>query len=281
MWIVTLAFLIAIILLMGLITVKVFQVKPVPHQKTPAGKNIHFEEVKIPTKNKLALYGWWVPNPGQSNVPTIILVHGWKRNLERMMPYIENLYQSFNLLAFDARCHGSSDKDSYSSMPRFAEDIEAAIDYLYLQNENSLEIGIIGLSIGGAAAIYEASYDSRVKKIVTVGAFADPAAVTRLQMKNQHIPYFPIGWLILRYIEFKIGKKFNEFAPVNNIVKTKAKILLVHGKEDTTAPFVHAKRLYEASQKDNVSLYAMEGRGHSDCHKHPGFWNRVKDFLAL
>jgi len=280
MWIVILTVLVVIILLLVVVTTKVFEVKSVPHQKTPASKDILFKEVRIPTKNNLFLYGWWMPHPEKSNVPTIILVHGWKRNLERMMPYIKNLHQSFNLFAFDARCHGSSDKDTYSSMPRFAEDIESVVDYLYSKHNENTDIGVVGLSIGGAAAIYEASFDDRINKILTVGAFANPEEIMKLQMKSQHIPYFPFGWILLRYVEFKIRNRFSKIAPENNIGKVKSRILLVHGKEDTTAPYDHATRLYDAAQKDKVSLLGLEGRGHSDCHKHPGFWTHIENFLS-
>lgn len=265
---------------MVIITAKVFQVKSFPHKKTPSDKGISFSEINFQTKNNRSLYGWWIPHPKKSKVPTIIFVHGWKRNLERMMPYIENLHQSFNLLAFDARCHGSSDKDSYSSMPRFAEDIKSAVDHVYLVYKENTDIGVVGLSIGGAAAIYAAADDARINKIVTVGAFADPAEIMKLQMKAKAIPYLPIGWMILKYVEFKIGKRFHDISPENNIGKTKSSILLVHGIQDTTVPYNHATRLYEASQKKNVALYSIGDKGHSDCHKHPDFWSHMKSFLA-
>jgi len=43
---------------------------------TPAKYSYNFQEIKIPTKNKKNLYGWWVPtdNPNNENRPTIILV---------------------------------------------------------------------------------------------------------------------------------------------------------------------------------------------------------------
>lgn len=263
-----------------LIAKHVFKVKSKPHIKTPEDYGIGFEEIKIPTKNMLSLYGWWIPCQVKSKVPTIILVHGWKRNVERMMPYIKNLHQSFNLLAFDARCHGSSNHDNYSSMPRFAEDIESALDYLFAQQGKELNVGVIGLSIGGAASIYETSFDDRLNKIVTVGAFANPEEIMKLQMKSQRLPYIPLGWLLLRYVEFKIGKKFRKIAPENNIGNTNAKILLVHGKEDTTAPYQHAERLYNLANKENVVLWGLEGKGHSDCHTHSEFWKRIESFLS-
>ena len=138
--------------------------------------------------------GFLQPPTSPKKIKTILLVHGWNRNLGRMMPYIKQLHpEGYNLFVFDARNHGSSDTDGLSSMPKFAEDIIAALDYL----ENSLiqkggKIGVIGLSMGGSATIYAAATDKRISRIATVGAFAHPADVMKLEMKKRHIPYFPI-----------------------------------------------------------------------------------------
>ena len=51
---------------------------------TPAKYGFDFEEITIPTKNDKNLYGWWVPsdNPNNEKKPTIILIHGWSRNVD-------------------------------------------------------------------------------------------------------------------------------------------------------------------------------------------------------
>ena len=119
------------------------------HSKTPGNFNIDFKEILIPTRNNRSLYGWWIPN--KKSLPTIILVHGWGRNVERMMPYISRFRKNFNLLAFDSRNHGNSDRDKYSTMVKFAEDISASVDYLIDQIKiSNKNIGVIGLSIGGS-----------------------------------------------------------------------------------------------------------------------------------
>ncbi|MBN2173337.1 MAG: alpha/beta fold hydrolase [Bacteroidales bacterium] len=277
MWPLILILFALILLVFSMLLNRLFHVKAVKHSSTPAELGIEFEEIHFPTKNGISLYGWWIQHPDGPECPALILLHGWKRNLERMMPYIENLHQHYNLLAFDARSHGSSGKDNYVSMPRFAEDIIAAIDFLKRGNINI--IGVIGLSIGGAAAIYAASMDQRIKTIVTVGAFADPGEVMKLEFQKKKIPYYPLGWLILEYVQFRIGNRFRNIAPDNNMAKTQAKILLIHGKEDTTAPYQHAERLLKASVKNKVELWGLEDKGHSDCHKEPGFWRRIQRFL--
>ncbi len=124
------------------------------------------------------------------------------------------------------------------------------------------------------------AHDERIKSIVTVGAFANPLDVMKLQLSKRHVPYYPVGLILLRYLEFLVGFKFNEIAPEKHIQHTDAKILLIHGTDDLTIPISHAKRLINDSKKDNVELWEIENRGHSDCHKEEGYWNKINQFLA-
>ncbi len=249
---------------------------------TPAKYGFDFQEIKIPTKNNKILYGWWVPteNPNNKNKPTIILVHGWSRNVDRTMSYIKKLHPAgYNLLVFDSRCHGRSDDDKFSSMVKFMEDIRAAIDYSEkLPNVDTSRIGVLGLSIGGAASLYAASLDNRIKSVVTLGAFSHPKKVMGDEFKKKKIPYFPFIWLVFKYMEFRIGAKFNDIAPSKNIAKIDASIFLIHGIDDATVPIKQADELYQAGNPDKVKLWKVEGKGHSDCNHHPEFWDNVLEF---
>ena len=264
------------------ITSHSYKFKKEVNKYTPAKYGYDFQEIKIPTKNNKNLYGWWIPaeNPKNENKPTIILVHGWSRNVDRTMSFIKRLHPAgYNLLAFDSRCHGKSDDDKFSSMVKFMEDIRAAIDYSEkLSNVDIDRVGLVGLSIGGAASIYAASLDNRIKSVVTVGAFSHPTAVMEIEFKKRKIPYFPFVWLILKYMEFRVGAKFDTIAPMNNISKANANIFLIHGINDATVPISQADELFQASNTDKVKLWKIEGKGHSDCNHHPEFWVKVLEF---
>ena len=262
-----------------------FQNARFPHRTTPSDHGIPFEEVHFPTKNQRRLYGWWIPashSGGATSPHTLILVHGWGRNLERTMPYITHLHpRRYNLLAFDARHHGSSDPDRISSMLKFAEDIMAAVVYVAERQKHSSDakIGVIGLSVGGAAAIYASAHEPRICCAVAVGAFAHPMDIISYEFKRRHVPFYPLGWLVLQYIQYRIRARFHAFAPVNHIARSRARILLVHGEKDRTVPVEQAHKLYQAAGSDRVQLLLYPDRGHSDCHESEGFWEKLEEFL--
>jgi pimeloyl-ACP methyl ester carboxylesterase len=197
------------------------------------------------------------------------------------MPYVRYLHGvGYDLLTFDLRNHGSSDPDRYPNLLMFSEDIRAAVDFVVRRASGEPRpIGVVGLSIGGAAAIHAAAHDDRIDSVVTVGALAHPGDVMRLEFGKRHVPYFPLVWLTFAYLQLRIGARFDRFAPVNVIGKARARILLVQGAEDTVVPVEQARRLAGAGSPATVRLWVVPGAGHSDCHEQPEFWGRIDTFL--
>lgn len=277
---IVLFFIIAIVILF-LVMIRVFNTSPVPYSSSPDDLGIPYETVHFPTQRELQLHGWWIPCNDGNKRPVLVLLHGWRRNAERMMPYIKALHERYNLFVFDSRNHGKSDSDSFSSMPRFSEDIIAALNYLDLEKHNAYsgKTGLLGLSMGGGAAIHAASFDTRVSSVVTVGAFANPGEVMRLEYRKRHIPYYPFVFLVFIYMQYRIGQKFSRFAPASRIGHSQAKFLLIHGREDQTVPYSQAESLLMAAKSDAAELWEIPNAGHSDCHKFPGFWEKIEQHL--
>lgn len=273
-----------IILIFGLGVLFVFMVKgfknPVVKHKVPSNLPFLVKEVTIPTKKNKKLYAWWIPVEPQA--PIIIFIHGWGRNSQRMLTYLKKFCCfGVNMLAFDARGHGNSEPDGYANLFKFAEDIISCMNFLEKQPEvNNPQFFLVGLSIGGAASIYAAGNDNRIKKVVTVGAFAHPKAVMNKQFKESHIPYFPLVWLLYKYLKVFLKLDLEAIAPEKHISHSGAQFLLIHGEQDKTVPLEQGKRLKNAAG-DKAELWAIPGRGHSDCHLEPGFWNRLQEFFNL
>lgn len=254
-----------------------------PHNTTPAEFGIPFDEVRFGTRNNCRLYGWWIARQnGQSGArPVVILVHGWGRNLERVIPYVRALRPlAFDLLAFDLRGHGSSDRDDYPNLLKFSEDIRAAVDFVMSHTSHKpAGVAVIGLSVGGGATIHAAAVDDRIGSAVAVGALAHPGDLMRFEFVRRGIPYYPAGWLMLKYLQVRMRVNFHHIAPENVIRDAVAPILLIHGEQDAVVPLEHGRRLLSAGKIETTRLWVVPDRGHSDCHEHPDFWNNVRSFL--
>ena len=278
-FVVILVVLILLLILLDYVIKQTYQNRIAIHQATPGKFNIPFEEVYIPVGKSGQLYGWWIP--ALPNTPTLILVHGWGRNVARMLPYIRELNpKGYNLLAFDVRNHGSSTPEKTPTVWTFAQDICAVVNFI-VENYpmHSREIGVIGLSVGGGAAINAAALDERIRSVVTVGAISHPIEVMKLEFQEKHIPYFPFAWGFFKYLEFRFKMNFNQIAPINNIQNVKAMILLIHGDEDETIPLEQGIALSQTGTPENTRLWVVPGKGHSNCYTHPEFWPNLEVFL--
>ena len=275
-WILVLCVL--VIFLLDQLVERMYRNEKKPAQVTPQKYDIPFDEIQIPAKNGAELYGWWIPSA--PHAPTLILIHGWGRNLSRMLPYIRALHTlGYNLLAFDARNHGNSSPFSHPTVGTFSEDALAAVDFISRSSPVSeCEFGIVGLSIGGGAAINAASADKRIKSIVTIGALSHPKDVMNIEFQKRKMPGFFAAFL-LSYIKLRFGIDFDKIAPVNNIPHAEADILLIHGDRDETIPLVQGQALAAAGNRQKSQLWIVPGKGHSDCDTHPQFWEKVGAFL--
>ena len=223
----------------------------------PAG--LPWREVKIRTVHGKTLFGWFIP--ADERAPALAILHGWGGNAEMMLPLAKPLHDAgYALLLFDARCHGRSDGDSFASLPRFAEDLEHAVDWLQVQGEvDETRVGVIGHSVGAGAALLLASRRKDIAAVVSLAAFAHPAGMMRRWLKFKHIPFWPLGAYILFYVQRVIGYRFDDIAPAHTIAAVNCPVLLAHGTEDETVPISEAREIHANRKNKQVRLLVMPG----------------------
>jgi dipeptidyl aminopeptidase/acylaminoacyl peptidase len=254
----------------------------IPHDCAPDAFGLHFESVRIDTANQRCLHGWLIaPVTGTgAPYPAMIVIHGWGGNAAMMLPLARPLHEGgFAALFLDARCHGASDDDSFASLPRFAEDVEHAFEWLAARPEiDAARIGLIGHSVGAGAALLVASRRPDVAAVVSVAAFSHPAAMMRRWLVTKRIPERPVGRYILGYVQETIGLRFDDIAPVNTIAGVRCPVLLVHGADDDVAPLEDAHQILAARAHDAVELLVLGGNHDSfaDLERH---MEQLIDFL--
>ena len=238
------------------------------------------QQLRIPTQNQRSLFAQWLPQTGSGQpLGVAVLLHGWGGNGSQLMPAARVLHaQGWSVLLPDARSHGLSDTDTYSSLPRFAEDLDAGLNWL-LEHEAASKhrLVVLGHSLGAAAAILCASRRTDVSAVVSVSAFAHPTQVMRRWLAKYHIPFWPMGWLVNRYIEHVIGHRFDEIAPVSRIGLIGCPVLLVHGSRDNIVPLDCALRLRDAGAR--ATLLEVAG-SHESFDDTDALYQQVNQWLC-
>jgi len=221
------------------------------------------EAVAIPTMRGLRLFGWWLPATGATPArpSVVVILHGWGGNAEVMLPLAPALQTAGHaVLLIDARNHGRSDDDDFSSLPRFAEDLDAALAWLRARADiDHARIAVIGHSVGAGATLLAVARGAPIAAVVSLAAFTHPAEIMRRWLAAKHVPYWPFGWYVLRHIQRVIGHRFDAIAPINTIARVQCPILLMHGCEDATVPADDARRLYANRAHARVRLCIAPG----------------------
>ena len=225
------------------------------------------QQVRIAGPGGKQLSGWLVSPPCSHtnqhpphNAPAVLVMHGWGANASMMGSVVPPLHAAgFAVLLLDARCHGSSDDEPFTSMPRFAEDIAAGLAWLRTQPGIAAnQLALLGHSVGAGACLLHAAHHDDVCAVVSLSAFAHPTEVMRRWMAEKRVPYPVIGWYVLRHVQRVIGTPFSAIAPVHTIARVRCPVLLVHGNHDATVPVSDAQRL-RAAATDAAQLLLIDG----------------------
>jgi hypothetical protein len=108
-------------------------------------------DTRIPAIDGGSLELWRVEAEGRSR-GIVVLAHGWSRNRDRMVSRARIFGKmGFTTVMHSARDHGNSSPYRFMNAPRFAEDIEAVLNWV---NEPVL---LYGHSAGAAAAVIVAN----------------------------------------------------------------------------------------------------------------------------
>lgn len=258
------AVLIGLVALFRAVIHRAYRIPRREERGSPADLGFSFREVLIPTSSDKRLYGWFVPAAVTGPAPVVAILHGWGGNAEAMLPFVPLFHGAgFACLLVDARNHGRSDADGISSLPQFAEDLDHAFRWLANQPEvDARRRVLLGHSVGAAAALLVASRRDDVAAVVSIASFAHPVELMRRQMRAHRIPYVPIGWLVLRYIEHAIGASFDDIAPRHTIRRVRCPVLLVHGGSDRRVPFTDAEAILASGSHAGAELLRLPETEH-------------------
>jgi pimeloyl-ACP methyl ester carboxylesterase len=128
------------------------------------------------------------------------------------------------------------------------------------------DVGVFGPSFGGGIAIQFAGRDDRVKAVVSVCGFTSMRDVTPGVVRM----YAPVvGWLLfdstIRRAVTESGRIAgfdpDEASALAAIRRTKAQVLLIHGKKDVKIPPAHSRRLHKAAP-DHSRLMLLDDHDH-------------------
>ena len=239
-----------------------------PYWRDPADAGLYFRDVTLETADGLKLAAWYVSAAGTptptTDAPTILLTHGLlenKRSMLHLVPWLHNA--GYNVMLFDLRGHGQSEKQPTTIGRKEVLDVQAALDWLDAKGVGE-RVGGIGMSLGAAALVNTAVQDDRLDALVLDSLFAnwnetDFAKDYRL----------PPDWLVPGVPN-----------PEELMPKVHVPVSIIHGTADILTKVDHAYRLYDAANEPKRIWINDSGHAWSSWTYPDVYWERVLDFFG-
>lgn len=216
---------------------------------------------------------------------TIILLHGYGRSKEQLLPQADFLNKAgFNVFMFDFRGSGESAGKYITFGVREQRDLSGAVNYLKSRpNVDIQRLGVLGFSMGGAVAVMKSGDIPEIKAIAVSSTYAHFKSVIWQNFRQylSGMPFFPIGYIVLWMIKYRTGISYRMISPVKYLHKLKARpLLLIHGAHDKKVPLENAMELYRQTPWLE-EFWLARGANHDDLYDvtKPDYEQKVASFF--
>ncbi|MEO8250939.1 MAG: alpha/beta hydrolase [Chloroflexota bacterium] len=211
------------------------------------------------------LAGWFVPAGNQAAAaPTVVLAHSDDGNKSEMLAWAEPLHPGYNLVFFDFRNHGQSSGSLSTLGVRESDDLKAVVAWTAKKRPGS--IAVLGVAMGGAAAIEEAASDDRVSAVILDSTHATLANALQAQLQRDGYPLaLPGAWSILLGGLLRTGEDMTVADPVQAIGRYgKRPVLIIAAGKDDAIGRNDPAELVAAAREDGATaeLETCPGAGH-------------------
>ena len=154
-----------------------------------------YEAIRFPSRQaNITLSGWYIEV--DPNDPAVIITHGMgasKKDANVLITAGMLAHNGFNVLVFDLRNFGESDKDDghTGAGNKEYQDVLGAWDYLInVKGYQPDQIGLYGISMGGGATLIAFGEEPRVAAAFVDSPFANMSETIKYELARHHIPTF-------------------------------------------------------------------------------------------
>ncbi len=238
---------------------------------------IPYQDIEFTNDAKLTLRGWFVP---ANSKKAIVMVHGITADRREGLRWVKALHNAgYNLLLFDLRNHGKSDKAKTGMGYYEKDDVIAAVNFL--QSKGFTSIGVFGVSMGASTAIQAMAKDERIKAGVFEAAFANLGdLLSEIAKRDFGLPRFPIINAVMWVYSMRLGADAHAINPEDFIGSISPRpVFVIHCDGDNYIAYHHGQRIF-ANAKEPKLMWTAH------CNMHARAWQsnpmeaekRVVDF---
>ena len=197
-----------------------------------------------------------VLNEGHKNA--ILYFGGNAESMAQSADYIAQQFPKFTCYLMDYRGFGSSTGEP--SEKALYQDALALYDEVAKKHER---ISIGGRSLGSGIATYVAVH-REVSKLALITPYDSIVSVAQ-----GRYPLYPASLLLK-----------DKYDSLSRAKKIKSETFIVIAQNDKVIPRVHAQRLIDAFQKEQLKVTIIKNRGHMDISDDARYYKIMQDFIG-
>lgn len=221
-------------------------VTPVRRKAGSYPDGVSREEVWIVSEDGTALFGIYLR--GEDKRPGVVLCHGYFRDhTEPLDVAIELNRAGYHALLFDFRGSGRSEGGHTTAGYLEVWDVLAAVHWLK-DRIGGRPVGVVGISMGAAAAITAATETEEIAAIVADSPFAHLEGVMQERVREivPHPLLEPLAWASIRIGNQISGGNYKEVRPVDSVRRLESvPLFVIYGERDE---FISADQINELIQ---------------------------------
>jgi len=250
--------------------------RPTNHSVGALPAHLQGRDVEFESGSGSKLRGWLIP--GRSGA--VVLMHGFRVDRRQMLGRASFLSEAgYGVLLFDFQAHGESPGKQITIGYLESRDAQAAVEFMKKSCPGE-KLGVIGLSMGGAAAAL-ASPALEVDAMVLEEVYADIERATENRMER-----YLGGWarglaqLLIMQLPLRAGIEKSALRPVDRVGAIKAPKLFIAGAKDRHTKLDESRELFAAASEPK-ELWVVEEAAHVDVHQmaKEEYEERVLDFF--
>jgi len=223
-----------------------------------SGQSIQFQ-----SGSGALIQGWFIP--GAKGVGAILLMHGIRSNRLSLVERARFLsHAGYSVLCIDLQAHGESSGDRITFGYLESRDAQAAIKFLRTKTPNE-RIGVIGISLGGAAALLASprlEVDAMILEMVY--PTIEEAVSNRLTMRLGRWASL-LTPLFLWQIKPRLGVGTEALRPIDRVGEISVPKLFIAGSADQHTTLAESRRMFGLAREPK-ELWIIDGAGHIDLH---------------
>lgn len=214
----------------------------------------------------------------------VIAAHGWTGTWAGMLKYVPVLEDcSCDLVMYDQRGHGASEKAFPTGSINESKDLIAITEWVQKKKGfTDQQVGWLGSSWGGAAALKAGATQKNVGFIIVDAAFQDwYSAIFERATRDYGTWTSIVSTGVMEVVNWRTGIDYRLASPLATADKISEPVLLIHSKMDASTGSQQSVNISKKLNAQSVFHHLTWGGDHTQdvlIHKEK-FRTVVKDFL--